>query len=180
MSIFCCKKILNLKLIMILTLLFLFFTANSLLAHGVIWEESSKRSYGVEFSYDDGSIMSFVEVKVFGPNDESLFYQTGRTNEFGTYAFIPSEDGKWLVTADDGNGHLAKADIEVKTVAAGDNAVVAAPTVNVEREVQRAVSGATKPYKMFLVIVIFIALALAWKVFLAKKSGSPKSASGAK
>ncbi|MDR2349672.1 MAG: hypothetical protein LBF41_03450, partial [Deltaproteobacteria bacterium] len=89
-------------MISLAALTLLIFSSASLMAHGVVWEESQKRAYGVEFAYDDGSVMSFVDVKVYGPDDEKNFAQAGRTNEAGYFAFIPVTDGKYLVVADDG------------------------------------------------------------------------------
>jgi nickel transport protein len=160
--------------------LFLVFASETLFAHGVLWEESKKKAYGIEFAYDDGTVMGFAEAKVYGPNDTSNLYQTGRTNELGYFAFIPSEDGKWLVTADDANGHLCKAELDIKSAApggAGDGAAVAAAAQISQASVDRAISNAVKPYKMVTVILVLIALGLAWKIFLSKK-GAKEPESG--
>jgi nickel transport protein len=150
-----------------------------ILAHGVIADQSSEKAYGFQFSYDDGTQMSFAEVKVYGPNDSEKVSQVGRTNLVGTYAFIPPEDGNWLLKADDGQGHLAQIELVVNsapTPEASSNpsanlsiteVVPQAPPVNVDR----IVSSATKPYKMAVVILALIVLGLGWKLF-----SSPKSA----
>jgi hypothetical protein len=148
--------------------------SGQLSAHGILWEESAKKPYGIEFGYDDGSAMSFVEVKVFGPDDETNLYQSGRTSGDGYFAFIPNADGKYLVVADDENGHIIKAEMDIKTmegaVSGGD--APEAPAVNVERTVERAVISATKPYKMVVVILSIITLGLIWKLYLSKKKES--------
>jgi hypothetical protein len=147
------------------------------LAHGVIADQSPKKAYGFQFSYDDGTDMQFAEVKVYGPNDFEKVSQVGRTNNMGTYAFIPPEDGKWLLKADDGQGHLAQVELEVTSkpqvpeASANSStsppiAEVAPPTVNVDR----IVASATKPYKMAVVILALIALGFGWKVFNSSKS----------
>ncbi|MDR2349823.1 MAG: hypothetical protein LBF41_04240, partial [Deltaproteobacteria bacterium] len=80
---------------------------------------------------------------------------------------------------DDGGGHVCKADIEAKSeapaAAAGADgiAAVAAPTVNVERAVERAVTNAVKPWKMVTVIAVLVALGLLWKVLTMNKPKTP-------
>ncbi|MDL2259548.1 DUF4198 domain-containing protein [Deltaproteobacteria bacterium OttesenSCG-928-K17] len=128
---------------------------------------SSKKTYGLEFSYDDGTPMSYVEIKVFGPDDQSKLHQTGRTDERGTFAFIPAAGGQWLVTADDGAGHLAKADLTVDPTSsgtAGDERQANA-AVNLDREIDKA----TKPFKIALVISVFIAVAAVWTAMQNRK-----------
>ena len=139
----------------------------ALLAHGVVWEMSSKKTYGLEFAYDDGTPMSYVEIKVFGPDDQGKLTQTGRTDERGTFAFIPAAGGQWLVTADDGAGHLAKADLVVDLTASDEsgNERQAHAAVNLDREIDKA----TKPLKIALVISVFIALAAVWTAVQGKK-----------
>lgn len=138
-------------------------------AHGVAWEVSAKKSYGLEFSYDDGSPMSYAEIKVFGPDDPAKLSQTGRTDKNGYFAFIPDAEGQWLVAAEDGAGHLAKAELAVNSQPAdknGGGAVdAAAASVNTQREIAKA----NKPFKIGLVISILFNLALA--AMVAKKKG---------
>jgi DNA-binding phage protein len=155
------------------------FGVKALFAHGVLWEESKKKAYGIEFAYDDGSVMGFAEAKVYGPNDLTSLYQTGRTNEFGYFAFIPSEDGKWLVTADDANGHLCKAELDIKSEVpgtGGGEAVKEAAQIS-QASLDRAVSNAVKPYKMATVIMVLISLGLAWKIFTVRKGAKAEGAS---
>lgn len=145
-----------------------------LYGHGVVWELSSKKTYGFEFAYDDETPMAYAEVKVFGPDDQSKLSQTGRTDKNGCFAFIPDDGGLWLVTADDGAGHLAKAELavnlpaveSVSTAGAGAAAESLAAAVNLPREIDKA----TKPLKIGLVVSIFINLALIAMVFKSKKT----------
>lgn len=129
-------------------------------AHGVAWELSAKKSYGLEFSYDDGSPMSYAEIKVFGPDDPEKLSQTGRTDKNGYFAFIPDAEGQWLVAAEDGAGHLAKAELAVNLQPAEENGGgtvdAATASVNTQREIARA----NKPFKIALVISILLNLAL--------------------
>jgi hypothetical protein len=149
--------------------------AGTLSAHGVTWDYSAKESCGLRFSYDDDTAMKFSEVKVFGPDDPEKLSQVGRTNEEGYFAFVPSVDGKWVVTSDDNNGHLAKAELDIKTQAppSGDSlqdAAPAAPQVNLEK----VLGQATKPYKIGLVVSVLLTLAMVFKLYGGKKS-TPKA-----
>lgn len=139
-------------------------------AHGVVWEFSSKKSYGIEFTYDDESPMAFVEVKVYGPNDPTKLSQTGRADKNGYFAFIPDVDGQWLVAADDGAGHLARAELSISSQTEaqkeGEGKIEAASPVNAEREIARA----TKPLKIGLVISIFLNIAFLTMILNRRKA----------
>jgi nickel transport protein len=172
----------------------IFGSAQMLMAHGVEWEFSQKQAYGLLFTFDDDIPMGFAEVKVYGPDDPEKLSQEGRTNVNGHFAFIPPADGHWVVTCDDGTGHLAKAEFDVTTEApappegaleaansaAAPPSSVAPPAVNIEKEISKA----TKPYKVAVVLVAFIALALAFKAFKGKKpqgeGGPAETSSGEK
>lgn len=137
----------------------------ALSAHGTAWEMSSKKSYGLEFSYDDETPMAYVEVKVYGPDDPAKLSQTGRTDKNGYFAFIPYADGLWLVTAADGSGHLAKAELPVVSAPVQDSekdeADAAVAAVNIKNEIAKAV----KPWKVALVISVFLNLAFLSMLF---------------
>ena len=139
----------------------------ALSAHGVVWDISAKKSYGLEFTYDDESPMAYAEIKVFGPNDPAKLSQTGRTDKNGYFAFIPDAEGQWLVNADDGAGHLAKADLTVSSSAASaGEADGQAAAVNIDR----AIDKATKPLKIGLVVSVFLNLAFISMVLKRKKN----------
>ena len=155
----------------ILTLL-VWGTSADLWAHGVDWILSSKKTFGVEFTYDDETPMAYAEIKIFGPNDPAKLSQTGRTDKNGFFAFIPDAEGQWLMTADDGAGHLAKAELSVsfETASQGGSPAdasnnAAAASVNLEREISKA----TKPMKIGLVISIFLNLAFISMIVKRKK-----------
>jgi nickel transport protein len=155
-------------------LLLFFVEAGALMAHGVIWDYSAKPSYGIRFSYDDDTPMMYSEVKVYGPDDSTKLTQTGRTDADGNFGFVPSADGLWLLTSDDNNGHLAKAELTIKSQAptAGQEgqAAPAQPNVNLDK----VIGQATKPLKIGLVVSIFLNLALGYQIFGKKKGPSQK------
>jgi nickel transport protein len=166
------------------SLALLLLSPNNLEAHGVTWDYSSKDSVGLEFSYDDGTPMLYVEINVYGPDNESLLSQTGRTDKNGYFAFIPETSGNWLVTANDGEGHLARAELTInpKTsqspeASTGDQASDsqdAQPSTNPNPtfNAQKVAAAAAKPYKIVMIVSIFINIALASMLYKKKKTGA--------
>jgi nickel transport protein len=74
------------------------------------------RAVPLEFYYSTGEAMAYLEARVFSPSspsDPKNSFQSGRTDEFGRYSFIPDTTGKWRVTVNDPEGHRAEASIEV-------------------------------------------------------------------
>lgn len=134
---------------------FLSLVPPDLLAHGVSWNLSAQKAYGFEFSFDDGTPMAFAEVKVFRPGQNEAPSQIGRADKNGWFAFIPDADGLWTIKADDGTGHLAQAQLNV----AGPDGTEAAGTEAPPQDTGRAVTEATKPFKIALVISIFLNVA---------------------
>jgi nickel transport protein len=91
-----------------------FFVApKSVLAHGTGYRQSDKRSISLEFSYSTGETMSYLDTKVFSPQDEKFAFQSGRTDEDGRFAFTPNVSGQWRVVVKDEEGHLAEAKIDI-------------------------------------------------------------------
>jgi hypothetical protein len=134
-------------------------------AHGVTWDYSSKKTVGLVFAYDDDTPMEFAEVKVFGPNDKEKLSQVGRCDQNGAFAFIPATDGEWLVTADDNNGHLAQAVLEVKPTAAPAAPGEAPPAMEpMAVNLDKVVMQATNPSKIGLVVSLFLNVALGFKL----------------
>ncbi len=76
----------------------------------------------VKAYYDEANPMSSCRVEVTRPSDSS-YLLAGETDQQGIFAFLPEDDGLWVVTVSDGMGHRARIDIEVKdggAVAEGD------------------------------------------------------------
>lgn len=71
----------------------------------------------VEFTYADGSPMSYAEVLVYSPENDKIEHQNGRADANGRFVFYPDSPGKWRIQANDGTGHLEKAFVEIS---AGD------------------------------------------------------------
>ncbi|MFP3979934.1 MAG: hypothetical protein ACLFUY_00960 [Desulfobacterales bacterium] len=97
-----------------LLLLLLAAAAGQAAAHGTDHETIDPGpAAAVEFTYADGSPMSYAEVLVYSPEDEEIEHQNGRTDANGRFVFYPDKPGKWRIQADDGTGHLEKASVEI-------------------------------------------------------------------
>ncbi|MDR2136941.1 MAG: hypothetical protein LBO68_01515 [Synergistaceae bacterium] len=83
------------------------------LAHGTGFRQSERKPVSLEFYYSTGETMSYLETKVFSPQDEKFAFQSGRTDEDGRFAFTPNAPGRWRVIVRDEEGHLAEAKIDV-------------------------------------------------------------------
>ena len=95
-------------------ILFILFVApQSALAHGTGYRQSDKKPIALEFSYSTGETMSYLDTKVFSPQDEKFAFQSGRTDEAGRFAFTPNALGQWRVVVRDEEGHLAEAKVDV-------------------------------------------------------------------
>ena len=101
------------KFLLALLLLLTNLLACSANAHGTGYNISSLKAIPLEFFYSTGEKMSYREVKVFSPSDSKFAVQTGRTDEFGRFAFIPNISGDWRVIVRDEEGHQCEANISV-------------------------------------------------------------------
>lgn len=76
------------------------------------------KAVAVSFFYADGQPMSYAETLVFGPEDQEIEYQNGRTDQQGRFAFYPETPGTWRLVVNDGMGHRAEGIITVKAPSA--------------------------------------------------------------
>ena len=82
-------------------------------AHGVGYRLSDKNAVVMEFYYSTGEMMAYQETRVFSPRDAKNPYQSGRTDEFGRYAFVPDSSGEWKAIAQDIEGHRLEAVVRI-------------------------------------------------------------------
>jgi nickel transport protein len=94
-------------------LLFLCAWSRDALAHGVGYRVSGKKAVALEFYYSTGETMAYLEARAYSPNDVKNAFQSGRTDEFGRYSFIPQTEGEWRVIVKDEEGHRAEAVIPI-------------------------------------------------------------------
>jgi nickel transport protein len=81
-------------------------------AHGVVWSTGIGATV-VEYRYTTDEPMAYAAITVQGPGD-TVTFQTGRTDRQGRFAFVPDHDGPWIVTADDGMGHVSTATVPIE------------------------------------------------------------------
>lgn len=80
-----------------------------LLAHGAeAFEVSRENVKIVRFAYSTNDPMAYAKVKVYPPSNPNVETIKSFTDRNGYFAFLPDEDGKWIVEAFDGMGHTAK------------------------------------------------------------------------
>jgi nickel transport protein len=83
--------------------------------HGVTYGICNEHAMAVRFGYAGGEPMSYVEVKVFGPESSpDLEFQNGRTDARGVFAFVPDRPGPWHVEAWDNLGHKGSIKVVVE------------------------------------------------------------------
>jgi nickel transport protein len=87
-------------------------------AHGTGYRLiNDARTVAVSFFYADGQPMSYAETLVFGPDNDDIEFQNGRTDQNGRFAFYPETPGTWRLVVNDGMGHRAEGIIAVKAPA---------------------------------------------------------------
>lgn len=84
-------------------------------AHGVHYQVSED-AVAVCAAYHDAAPMAFCDVEVFAPGAPEASYQEGTTDPAGCFAFVPSTNGVWIVSVDDGMGHGVRAEVPVDRV----------------------------------------------------------------
>jgi nickel transport protein len=109
----------------------------------------------VESFYSDKEPMRYADVLLYGPSDQEIEYQNGRTDQNGRFAFVPDREGTWRINVSDGMGHLMKTDIEVQKPHASE---AAAGKSRVVEDFQ--LSGLTTPLKAALGVSLIANLAL--------------------
>jgi len=92
-----------------------FFPAPRLVwSHGTTYEILKDHSaITVQCSYSTDEPMAYAEVMVFGPVDQNIEFQNGRTDRQGRFAFCPDREGLWRVRVNDGMGHVINAEMNI-------------------------------------------------------------------
>ena len=108
-------------------LFFTLFLVSAAVSGGALTAHSHGTAYrvlqeatlaAVQFQYSDGEPMPYAAVQVFGPQDRKMEHQNGRTDGHGRFAFCPTMPGSWVITANDGMGHLCEATVKVDPASA--------------------------------------------------------------
>ncbi len=86
--------------------LFMVFALNTTVtAHAIRFEvDGHYPAARVHVFFSKAAPLVNARVEVFAPGSDKV-YQTGRTDQAGYFAFVPSESGDWTVRVDDERGH---------------------------------------------------------------------------
>lgn len=83
-------------------------------AHGTDYRLIAKDMVvAVEFFYSDKTPIQYAEILIFSPENATVEYQNGRTDQNGRFAFLPETPGQWKLEVSDGMGHAVHAAITV-------------------------------------------------------------------
>ena len=97
-------------------MLFLFLIAvpDSAVAHGTEYRVlKTMETIAVECLFSDGEPMQYAEAVLYSPDNDTLEYQNGRTDNQGRFCFLPNQPGTWRLKVRDGMGHGINAEIDV-------------------------------------------------------------------
>ena len=96
----------------------------SVFAHGTDYRLiGNNEVVAAEFFYSDKVPMQYAEVLVFSPENDTVEYQNGRTDQNGRFAFLAEQPGDWQVKVNDGMGHAVHATVTVNPVEAKLNTI---------------------------------------------------------
>jgi len=98
------KGVVMSKELFFLSLFIFIMSKNVCFGHGVHYEKI-EGGIGIEANYDDGTPMSYSEVKVYSLQDKETEFQQGLTDKNGRFVFFPDVKGKWKLVVNDGMGH---------------------------------------------------------------------------
>ncbi|MBU1193642.1 MAG: carboxypeptidase-like regulatory domain-containing protein [Proteobacteria bacterium] len=83
-------------------------------AHGTDYRLIGKDAVvAAEFFYSDKTPMGYAEILIFSPDNETVEYQNGRTDQNGKFAFLAQTPGNWNIKVNDGMGHAVHATVTV-------------------------------------------------------------------
>jgi len=74
-------------------------------AHDIEHTIQETKAIAITVYYDGGEPMSYAEVTLYSPLDETVDFQNGRTDSNGCFTFIPDRPGDWKIVVNDGMGH---------------------------------------------------------------------------
>ncbi len=108
-------KIVFNRILLVSFILALVFVPGNGMTHGTGFRVvTDAQPMVLSFYYTDSTPMAYAEINVFGPDNEQVAFQSGRTDTNGYFAFVPDRSGKWIVKVNDGRGHSVKAVVESK------------------------------------------------------------------
>ena len=96
----------------IIALFLLIFTANPALSHDLQYEVSDSQSVVIKFFFGDNMAFSYESYEIYAPN-ESIPFQTGRTDKLGRISLLPDREGVWRIKifSESGHGQIGRAHV---------------------------------------------------------------------
>ena len=82
-------------------------------AHGTTGSVVGRTGFTVEFRQAFGDALADAEVRVYGPTERDIVFQSGRTDRQGHFSFVPDQVGNWRIEAADAEGHIIKVPVAV-------------------------------------------------------------------
>jgi nickel transport protein len=87
---------------------------STLQAHDITFDIfKSRPAVVIRACYSGAEPVSWASIAVYAPSEAKTFYQNGRTDKDGYFAFVPDAPGKWTVRIDDELGHKKNAVVAV-------------------------------------------------------------------
>lgn len=68
----------------------------------------------LEFSYSTGEAPAYAAIEVYGPDNDKVEFQNGRTDRLGRFSFVPDMPGLWRVVLADNMGHKTEIPVNVQ------------------------------------------------------------------
>lgn len=68
----------------------------------------------LQLTYSTGDVARYTNIEVFSPENRTLEYQNGRTDQQGRFSFTPDKEGDWLVVMQDNMGHKLEIPVQVQ------------------------------------------------------------------
>ncbi len=89
--------------------------ASTALAHAVHYRvlEQDGDAVAFEVSFGPKEPAAYAAVLVYGPDDQEVEHQNGRTDRQGRFAFLPDRPGVWRVRVEAGMGHQVSFEVDV-------------------------------------------------------------------
>lgn len=124
------KRMIYWMFVLLLALMYQSMASQPASAHGTAYRViDGNATITAEFFYSDNEPMRYAEVLVFGPGDENVEYQNGRTDRMGRFAFFPQTPGTWRIEVNDGVGHAVHTRFEVNRRGADGTGLKNTPVV---------------------------------------------------
>jgi nickel transport protein len=102
------------KLPVLLVAVALSLSSMEAVAHGLLTDVRLQApSVVIKTLFSEAQPAADATVIIFSPSASEVIWQTGRTDQTGSFAFLPDAPGDWVFLVDDKKGHAKKLAITV-------------------------------------------------------------------